>query len=102
MLSFAVYGNDYPTPDGTCIRDFIHVRDLARAHMLALGKHGVWNLGTGTGSSVLEVVKKAGRTPVFHPRRAGDPAVLVADNTRAREEIGWTPEFRLEDILCGK
>lgn len=97
--TFKVFGNDYPTPDGTCVRDFIHVEDLARAHVLALGKHGIWNLGCGKGYSVLEVVTKAGRKPDFQPRRTGDPAVLVADNTRAKADLGWEPTRTLEEIL---
>lgn len=96
---FSVFGNDYPTPDGTCIRDFIHVEDLARAHVLAMGKTGVWNLGSGTGTSVLELVRLAGRTPRFESRRQGDPAILVADITRARHDLGWEPRLKLTDIL---
>ncbi|TDB39830.1 MAG: UDP-glucose 4-epimerase GalE [Actinobacteria bacterium] len=100
---FEVYGNDYPTPDGTCVRDYIHVCDLARAHVLALehlhagGTGVVCNLGNGRGYSNLEVVRTCSRvvaTPVdvtFGPRRAGDPAVLVASADRAREVLGWVP-----------
>ena len=98
-----VFGDDYPTPDGTCIRDYIHVSDLAQAHLLALrwlmaGRPSrVFNLGNGAGFSVREVIAAVeavtGR-PVPHriaPRRAGDPPVLVADAARAREELGWVP-----------
>lgn len=98
-----LFGADYPTPDGTCIRDYIHVTDLATAHRLALeyltegGESGAFNLGTGRGSSVKEVLDAAARAcgrPVpfrMAPRRAGDPAELVADPARARAVLGWTP-----------
>src|SRR3712207_3717524 len=97
-----VYGEDYPTPDGTCIRDYIHVEDLSDAHLLALaapepGEHRVYNLGNGTGFSVQEVVD-AVREVTGHPvpvevgpRRAGDPAQLVAASDRIRTDLGWTP-----------
>jgi len=97
-----VYGEDYPTPDGTCIRDYIHVEDLSDAHLLALaapepGEHRVYNLGNGTGFSVQEVVD-AVREVTGHPvpvevgpRRAGDPAQLVAASDRIRADLGWTP-----------
>ncbi|MCU0514571.1 MAG: UDP-glucose 4-epimerase GalE [Anaerolineae bacterium] len=99
-----IYGDDYATPDGTCIRDYIHVLDLAEAHILALealatGDSRVYNLGNGTGYSVLEVIEMA-RQVTGHPipaqvvaRRAGDLPALVADSTRIREELGWQPEF---------
>jgi UDP-glucose 4-epimerase len=98
----AVFGDDYPTPDGTCVRDYIHVADLARAHLLALdhapaGQHLICNLGNGSGFSVREVVEAARRVTghpvpaVTRPRRAGDPAVLVAAADRARERLGWQP-----------
>lgn len=101
-----VYGDDYPTPDGTCIRDFIHVEDLARAHLLALdalrsvqvGHHRVYNLGSGSGFSVREVIEVAREVTghpiptVTAPRRPGDPAVLVASSERIRAELGWKPE----------
>ncbi|MFC5148168.1 UDP-glucose 4-epimerase GalE [Streptomyces aureoversilis] len=98
----AVYGDDYPTPDGTCIRDYIHVADLAEAHLRALsaardGEHLICNLGNGNGFSVhevIETVRKVTGHPVPQvaaPRRAGDPAVLVASAERARETLGWTP-----------
>ena len=100
--SLSVFGDDYATPDGTCVRDYIHVDDLARAHLLALdaareGEHRLYNLGNGEGFSVLQVVEAVrsvtGRpVPVERaPRRAGDPAVLVASSARARAELGWTP-----------
>ncbi|MDQ2706339.1 MAG: UDP-glucose 4-epimerase GalE [Actinomycetota bacterium] len=97
-----IYGEDWPTPDGTCIRDYIHVDDLAEAHLLALGhatggSHRIFNLGSGAGFSVREVVE-ACRTVTGHPlptrcapRRAGDPAVLIASSDRAHRELGWAP-----------
>ncbi|MEU7015560.1 UDP-glucose 4-epimerase GalE [Streptomyces sp. NPDC046385] len=97
-----VYGDDYPTPDGTCVRDYIHVADLAEAHLLALdamtaGEHLICNLGNGNGFSVREVVETV-RKVTGHPvpevmaeRRAGDPAVLVAAADTARERLGWNP-----------
>jgi UDP-glucose 4-epimerase len=98
-----VFGEDWPTPDGTCVRDYIHVDDLASAHLLALqqarpGHHGVYNLGNGTGFSVREVIE-ACRLVTGHaipavaaPRRAGDPAVLVASSEAATGELGWRPQ----------
>ncbi|MFB8237163.1 UDP-glucose 4-epimerase GalE [Kitasatospora purpeofusca] len=98
----AVYGDDYPTPDGTCIRDYIHVADLADAHLLALdaaepGEHLICNLGNGSGFSVHEVIESVKRVTgreipvVVSGRRAGDPAVLVASAERAHQALGWTP-----------
>ncbi|MBP2403313.1 UDP-glucose 4-epimerase [Streptomyces netropsis] len=100
--TISVYGDDYPTPDGTCVRDYLHVADLAEAHLLALdaarpGEHLVCNLGNGNGFSVHEVidtVRKVTGHPVPHvvaARRAGDPAVLVASAERARDRLGWRP-----------
>jgi UDP-arabinose 4-epimerase len=98
-----LFGDDYPTPDGTCIRDYIHVTDLAEAHVLALerlaGRDGAdaFNLGTGRGASVrqvLDAVERVAGKPVPHsigPRRAGDPAELVSDPAKAMRELGWTP-----------
>ncbi len=96
-----VFGTDYPTPDGTCIRDYIHIIDLAQAHMLALGceKSEVFNLGSGDGYSVLQVIEAVRKVtghkiPVVEsPRRAGDPPKLVADSTKIRQALGWTPKF---------
>ncbi|MEU3046462.1 UDP-glucose 4-epimerase GalE [Streptomyces sp. NPDC006984] len=98
----SVYGEDYPTPDGTCVRDYIHVADLAEAHLLALeaaapGEHLVCNLGNGSGFSVREVIETV-REVTGHPvpelaaeRRPGDPAVLVASAEAARKRLGWRP-----------
>lgn len=107
-----VFGGDYPTADGTCIRDYIHVEDLCEAHLLALdrlqreGKSDAFNLGNGTGFSVLEVIETARRItghPIplaMLPRREGDAAQLVADSRRAREILGWNPAHgRLEEII---
>jgi len=100
-----VFGTDYPTPDGSCLRDYVHVDDLSRAHIAVfdhLAKPGTqlfYNLGTGTPTSVLEVIaaveKASGlKVPVtFSPRRAGDPPALYADASKARRELGWTPKF---------
>jgi UDP-glucose 4-epimerase len=101
--SVKLFGTDYPTRDGTAVRDYIHVEDLGRAHLLALeaaeaGEHRVYNLGNGAGFSVREVVEAARRVTgrpidaLEAPRRAGDPAVLVASSDRARAELGWKPE----------
>jgi len=107
-----VYGNDYPTKDGTCIRDYIHVTDLAKAHILALNalmkeeKSGVYNLGNGNGFSVLEVIKAVEQVTgekvkyEFSEKRAGDPAVLVASSKKIVEELGWKQNFNsLEKII---
>jgi UDP-glucose 4-epimerase len=98
-----VFGEDWPTPDGTCVRDYIHVHDLATAHLLALeharpGHHAVYNLGNGTGFSVRQVLEACREVTghpvpaVSAPRRAGDPAVLVASSAAATAELGWRPE----------
>ena len=97
-----LYGDDYPTPDGTCIRDYIHVADLATAHLLALdaikpGRHEIYNLGNGDGYSnkqVIEAVREVTGRPVpvkLSPRRPGDPAASVAASDKARRELGWRP-----------
>lgn len=103
--ALTIYGKDYPTPDGTCIRDYIHVLDLCAAHMLALeyllqgGLSGSYNLGNGQGFSVLEVVNAVeeivGRRPMisFSGRRQGDPARLVADSSEIRKNLGWEPIY---------
>ncbi|WP_150460062.1 UDP-glucose 4-epimerase GalE [Nesterenkonia ebinurensis] len=105
-----LFGTDYPTADGTAIRDYIHILDLAEAHLLALewvapGGHEVFNLGTGTGSSVREVIQAVqqatGReVPVVEkPRRAGDPPVLVASAAKAGRILGWSPQYTLHEII---
>lgn len=106
-----IYGNDYPTKDGTCIRDYIHVNDLATAHIKALeylkkeNKSGVFNIGTGEGSSVNEIIEKAKLISgvdiktEFTERRPGDPAVLVADNRKAKAILNWTPKYDLNKII---
>jgi UDP-glucose 4-epimerase len=109
--SIRIYGEDYPTPDGTCIRDYIHVSDLAEAHLLALAAlesrdKVIYNLGNGKGFSVREVIDSARRVtghPIpaeVHPRRPGDPAILVASSEKAISEMGWKPRYtQLDDIL---
>ena len=107
-----VFGNDYDTPDGTCIRDYVHVEDLADAHVAALGylenderEYRVFNVGTGKGSSVLEVIDAIGRakgieiTPEIAPRRAGDPARLVCSTERIEKALGWKSSKDLDDIV---
>lgn len=105
-----VFGTDYPTPDGTCVRDYVHVLDLAEAHIRVLDRLREtscrYNIGNGTGYSVrqvIEAVERIGGRKVPHslgPRRAGDPAVLVASSARLRAETGWTPRFgALDDIV---
>lgn len=103
-----IYGTDYPTPDGTCIRDYIHIVDLAQAHILAMqpGKQGFFNLGNGEGYSVREVIKMCEKVSgksipaVEKPRRPGDPPRLVAGAQKAFTELGWKPKFaKLEDIV---
>jgi len=96
-----IYGTDFPTPDGTCIRDYIHVRDLASAHILALttDKSGFYNLGTGGGTSVREVITACRKVTghaiptIEKPRRAGDPARLIASSEKAKQSLGWKPQF---------
>jgi UDP-glucose 4-epimerase len=108
-----VFGRDYPTKDGTCIRDYIHVRDLAEAHLLALGALSeaqsrlIYNIGNGQGFSVLEVIESVrrvtGRAIAVEecPRRPGDPAVLVASSEKIKTELGWKPEFaELDEIIA--
>jgi UDP-glucose 4-epimerase len=108
----AIYGDDYPTPDGTCIRDYLHVSDLADAHILALdmlrkgGESNVFNLGSGKGFSVKEMIEVA-RKVTGHPipavvqaRRSGDPAVLVASSDKIKQQLGWNPSRdSLETII---
>jgi len=111
-----IFGTDYPTPDGTCVRDYIHVSDLASAHLLALGalaeaslekpKKLIYNLGNGKGFSVREVIETARKVTghaipaVETPRRPGDPAILVAGSDKIRKDLGWEPKFGdLETIV---
>jgi UDP-glucose 4-epimerase len=103
--AITIFGEDYPTSDGTCVRDYIHVYDLADAHVSAVEKllagasSNIYNLGNGTGFSVNEVIESVKKisgkdfTIIRGPRRAGDPAVLVASSKKAREELGWKPHF---------
>lgn len=110
--SIQVYGDDYPTPDGTCIRDYIHVSDLADAHLLAVnyliggGDSEIFNLGSGQGFSVKEVIVKVREVTgrefpvVTSPRRPGDPAILVASSHKARTVLGWNPSrTKLDDLI---
>ena len=113
--SIRIYGDDYPTPDGTCVRDYIHVSDLAEAHLLALHALAaarensgplIYNFGNGKGFSVRDVVESARRVtghPIpaeVHPRRPGDPAVLVASSQKAMRELGWKPSYtELDEIV---
>ena len=107
-----IFGDDYPTADGTCIRDYIHVRDLVEAHLLALqylereDKSGIFNLGSGDGYSVKQIIDSARRITgreipaKVEPRRAGDPSVLIASNKKAAEVLGWTPKRGLDEIIA--
>jgi len=108
--SIKIFGRDYPTPDGTCTRDYIHVQDLADAHLLALAalnEHSrmIYNIGNGQGFSVLEVIESVRRVtgkaiPVIEcPRREGDPAVLVASSEKIKSELGWKPRFGELDAI---
>lgn len=113
--ALAVFGDDYPTADGTCVRDYIHVEDLCMAHLAAAerilsGKaagFNAWNLGTETGASVLEIIssvrKITGADLIYHthPRRPGDPPALIGAATKAREELGWSPRWtHLDDVIA--
>ncbi|MBP1557770.1 MAG: UDP-glucose 4-epimerase GalE [Oscillospiraceae bacterium] len=107
-----IFGDDYPTADGTCVRDYIHVRDLAEAHLLALqylereDKSGIFNLGSGDGYSVKQIIDTARRITgkeipaKIEPRRAGDPSVLIASNKKAAELLGWKPKRGLDEIVA--
>jgi UDP-glucose 4-epimerase len=108
--SIKIFGRDYPTKDGTCVRDYIHVLDLARAHLLALGaledrRRVIYNIGNGQGFTVLEVIESVRRVtgrPIAveeRERRAGDPAVLVASSQKIKAELGWKPEFAELDAI---
>jgi UDP-glucose 4-epimerase len=106
-----IFGNDYPTWDGTCVRDYIHVMDLAEAHIQALdyldkNPSDVFNVGYGRGASVKEVIdtmKKVSGVDFkveIGPRRPGDPAILVADSTKIREKMGWKPKYDDLEFIC--
>jgi UDP-glucose 4-epimerase len=109
--SVSVFGTDYPTPDGTCIRDYVHVEDLAEAHLIALdriepGVGMTYNVGTGVGASVRQVIDAARQVTgrpipvVEHPRRPGDPPALVASPVAIRDALGWSPRYvEIEDIV---
>ena len=109
--TFEMYGDDYPTKDGTCVRDYINIEDLAQAHILALeylnngGETNYFNLGTKNGDTVKEVFSACEKVtektiPVkMMPRRTGDPASLVADNSKAKEILGWNPKHTLEESI---
>jgi UDP-glucose 4-epimerase len=105
-----IFGGDWPTPDGTCIRDYVHVIDLIDAHIKALnslvfGVHEIYNLGSGDGYSVRQVVAAAAKAKgqdiptIDSPRRAGDPAVLIADISKARNILGWSPARGIEEMV---
>jgi UDP-glucose 4-epimerase len=105
-----IYGNDFPTKDGSCVRDYLHVQDLAHAHLLAIDKleEGVsklFNLGSGVGYSVFEVLSEIEKVvgvklnKVSSPARAGDPAVLLAAIDKAKNELGWKPKASLTEII---
>lgn len=110
--SIKVFGNDYPTPDGTCVRDYVHVNDLANAHILALEKmfkdrtSDRYNLGSGNGFSVAELIKAAKQITgidfkvEYADRRPGDPAILVADSAKAQKVLGWKPAYDLNKIIA--
>ena len=109
--SITIYGQDYPTPDGSCVRDYVHVVDLCAAHLLALKalqagqSNFIYNLGNGYGYSVQQVIDAARQVtghaiPIVRgARRAGDPAILVADATRAKQELGWQPAYNALDVM---
>jgi UDP-glucose 4-epimerase len=110
--SATIFGTDYPTPDGTCIRDYVHLADLVEAHLLALEALGaraklVYNVGSGRGFSVREVIEAARRVSgrsipaIESPRRPGDPPRLVASSDRIRRDLGWRPQHtELEDMVA--
>jgi UDP-glucose 4-epimerase len=106
-----IYGTDWPTPDGTCVRDYVHVVDLIEAHIKALNilrpsAHDIYNLGSGEGYSVKVVVAAAAKATGYEiptinsPRRAGDPAVLIADISKAKKKLGWAPTLGIERIVA--
>jgi UDP-glucose 4-epimerase len=109
---FPLYGTDYPTKDGSCVRDYVHVSDLARAHVLALNlfndraANKTFNIGAGSGGiSVKDLIRHAGDIVGVQPvvnqcaRRSGDPAILVADITKAKELLNWEPKYNIKDAI---
>ena len=105
---FVLYGNDYATPDGTCIRDYVHVEDIANAHVRSIDRSvpaGIYNLGTGTGVSNMDVIVAAqeitGKALAIRigPRREGDPAILVADTNKIKDTTGWDLKYKLNDMI---
>ncbi|MFM2024721.1 MAG: hypothetical protein RLZZ56_734 [Actinomycetota bacterium] len=111
-ISPRIFGNDFPTPDGSCVRDYVHVLDLAQAHLAAIDylsredrPFDVFNVGTGVGSSVLDVINEVAKVsgseikPIIEPRRAGDPAALKADVSRIKNVLGWSAKHDLHDII---
>lgn len=111
-ISPRVFGNDFSTPDGSCVRDYVHVLDLAQAHLAAIDylsredrPFDVFNVGTGVGSSVLDVINEVAKVsgseikPIIEPRRAGDPAALKADVSRIKNVLGWSAKHDLHDII---
>ena len=109
-VNVEIYGDKWQTPDGSCVRDYLHIKDLAHAHLLALnkltrGEHQIINLGSGTGSSVYEVIDQIDKSVGVKlnrnicPSRSGDPAVLLADISRAKEKLGWQPKLGLSEII---
>jgi UDP-glucose 4-epimerase len=98
-----VYGIDYDTPDGSCIRDYVHVLDVAEAHLAAINGfkdgHQIFNVGTGQGYSVLEILNSLGADYAVAPRRAGDPGQLIADVNKIKNDLGWEAKYGLKDIL---
>ena len=106
-----VFGDSWPTPDGSCIRDYLHIQDLAQAHLLAIkqlqqGVHKIYNLGSTNGSSVFEVINTTGEVTgrkiksIVTAPRSGDPAVLLSDISKAKSELNWSPKFTLKDIIA--
>jgi UDP-arabinose 4-epimerase len=112
QAAFRINGADYPTADGTCVRDFVHVCDIAQAHVLALDMRAdeagprILNLGTGAGTSIREAITVAERVSrrriatVVAPRRSGDPALRLADSALARRTLGWAPRWRIDDMIA--
>jgi UDP-glucose 4-epimerase len=106
-----VFGNDYPTPDGTCVRDYVHVDDLASAHLLAIENTDattadVFNIGTGSGRSVMEIIESCERVTgqkvpwELAPRRPGDPPALVAEPAKLKSQLGWKPKYTIDDTIA--